>query len=469
LSFGLLKLKNRQWPSGGFSYWDITEHSSESPFVSCNVGHALAICKQKGILYDESVWNKLKPFLQNIERYLSGWYGKSTKISLKAFSLYVLAKYGEDVSAKALQLFKEYKIDEFPLESFGWLLVALKPKQSTLTKSAIDDILKHLKNKVNETAETANFITSYGDDGQFVMLHSDRRTDGILLEGLLTVDEKNSLIVKLVKGLLAHKKKGKWGNTQENGLILVALDKYFAIYEKETPDFIARIWLGENYAGEQKWKGRSTETKIVNIPMEVVLSETENQSLIIQKEGKGRLYYRLGMNYAPKSLNLKEASYGFFVSRSYEFVEDENDVTKDENGVWHFKLGKKIMVKISMVTTSRRYHIALVDKLPAGIEIINPELKGGSGMGGSVESTKTGGYNPYSWRWYHPTNWYEHQNLRDERAEAFQSLLWEGKYEYNYIARATTKGKFVVPPAIAEEMYSPEVFGRSSTDKVIIE
>ena len=95
-------------------------------------------------------------------------------------------------------------------------------------------------------------------------------------------------------------------------------------------------------------------------------------------------------------------------------------------------------------------------------------MKGGAGVGGDVKSKKTGGWNPYSWRWFHPSNWFEHQNLRDERAEAFQSLLWEGKYEYKYIARATTKGSFVVPPAKAEEMYSPEVFGRSSTDKVII-
>jgi uncharacterized protein YfaS (alpha-2-macroglobulin family) len=41
-------------------------------------------------------------------------------------------------------------------------------------------------------------------------------------------------------------------------------------------------------------------------------------------------------------------------------------------------------------------------------------------------------------------------------------------YEYTYIARATTPGTFVVPPAKAEEMYSPEVFGRSSSDVVIV-
>jgi hypothetical protein len=59
--------------------------------------------------------------------------------------------------------------------------------------------------------------------------------------------------------------------------------------------------------------------------------------------------------------------------------------------------------------------------------------------------------------------------MRDERAEAFASLLWEGVYRYSYIARATTPGTFVVPPAKAEEMYSPEVFGRSSSDRVIVE
>ncbi|MFN2220151.1 MAG: hypothetical protein ACK2UA_16205, partial [Anaerolineae bacterium] len=69
--------------------------------------------------------------------------------------------------------------------------------------------------------------------------------------------------------------------------------------------------------------------------------------------------------------------------------------------------------------------------------------------------------------WWGP--WYEHQNMRDERAEAFTSLLWDGVYDYSYVARATTPGNFVVPPAKAEEMYSPEVFGRSASDRVIVE
>jgi uncharacterized protein YfaS (alpha-2-macroglobulin family) len=71
------------------------------------------------------------------------------------------------------------------------------------------------------------------------------------------------------------------------------------------------------------------------------------------------------------------------------------------------------------------------------------------------------------WWWWRP--WYEHTNMRDERVEAFTSLLWEGVYDFDYVARATTPGNFVVPPPKAEEMYHPETFGRGAGDRVIIE
>ena len=83
-----------------------------------------------------------------------------------------------------------------------------------------------------------------------------------------------------------------------------------------------------------------------------------------------------------------------------------------------------------------------------------------------VGSADPGRPEPYSW-WWGP--WYQHQNLRDHQAEAFTTLLWDGVYNYTYTARATTPGQFVVPPAKAEEMYSPEVFGRSGSDVVVVE
>jgi uncharacterized protein YfaS (alpha-2-macroglobulin family) len=39
---------------------------------------------------------------------------------------------------------------------------------------------------------------------------------------------------------------------------------------------------------------------------------------------------------------------------------------------------------------------------------------------------------------------------------------------HTYVARTTTPGEFVVPPAKAEEAYDPETFGRSAGDRVIV-
>ena len=35
------------------------------------------------------------------------------------------------------------------------------------------------------------------------------------------------------------------------------------------------------------------------------------QRLVLQKEGAGRLYYRVGLSYAPTNLKLAAADYGF--------------------------------------------------------------------------------------------------------------------------------------------------------------
>ncbi|HNQ15448.1 MAG TPA: hypothetical protein PKM58_07790 [Pyrinomonadaceae bacterium] len=53
-----------------------------------------------------------------------------------------------------------------------------------------------------------------------------------------------------------------------------------------------------------------------------------------------------------------------------------------------------------------------------------------------------------------------------DNAELFASYLQSGVRTYSYVVRATTPGDFIVPPAKAEEMYSPETFGRSATERV---
>jgi uncharacterized protein YfaS (alpha-2-macroglobulin family) len=199
--------------------------------------------------------------------------------------------------------------------------------------------------------------------------------------------------------------------------------------------------------------------------------------LLLAKDGPGRLYYRLGLRYAPENLALAPLDRGFEVARVYEGLDDAADVRRDPIGTWHVRAGARVRITVTLTARARRYHVALVDPLPAGFEAIDTALammsasaKDGGTRVGTIGASGMGapGSGLGHW-WWRLSRWYDHQNMRDERAEAFASLLWEGTYDYRYVARATTLGVFTVPPPRAEEMYTPETFGRGATDRVIVE
>jgi uncharacterized protein YfaS (alpha-2-macroglobulin family) len=367
---------------------------------------------------------------------------------------------GDKDPGKARRLIAEAGLDGLSLESVGWLLSVLSGDTSSQTELAA--IRRHLNNRATEEAATAHFVTSYKDD-DYLLMHSDRRADGVILEALIKDQPQSDLIPKVVRGLLGHRKQGRWENTQENAFVLLALDRYFTTYEKVTPNFVARAWLGEAYAGGHEFRGRTTERHNVNVPMQALAQIPTSQNLILSKEGPGRLYYRIGMQYAPASLKLDPSAHGFTVERVYQAVDKADDVRRDSDGTWRIKAGARVRVKLTMLVMSRRYHVALVDPTPAGLEALNPALA----VTGSIPQDPSD--KPADRWWWFRRPWFEHQNMRDERVEAFASLVWDGVHTYSYVARATTPGEFIVPPAKAEEMYHPETFGRSGTDRVIVE
>ncbi len=463
----LKTLQGMQNDDGGFAFWRKGDESW--PYLSIHVAHALARAKQKNFAVPNEMFEESLEYLQSIQTHIPKHYGESVRRAIMAYALYVRAQMGDRDPERARLLITDAGLDKLSPESVGWLLSVLSSDKNA--EAEVAAMRRLLANRVSETAGTAHFVSSY-DDGDYLILNSNRRADGIILEALIGDQPQNDLIPKIVRGLLGHRVKGRWENTQENVFILLALDRYFNTYEKVAPNFVTRVWLGEAYAGEQQFKGRSTDRQELKVPMSYLASKATTQNLVMSKIGAGRLYYRIGMNYAPEDLNLKAADYGFTVERTYEAIDQPGDVKRDADGTWRIKAGARVRVRLTMIAPGRRYHVALVDPLPAGLESLNPVLATTEAVPEDQQPTGVGEYGSrsigYGWsRWR--SVWFDHQNLRDERAEVFAALLWEGAYNYSYVARATTPGVFVVPPAKAEEMYHPETFGRGKTDRVVIE
>ena len=453
------RLLGIQNSDGGFPIW--RKGYDSWPFHSIHATYALARARDEDLVVPGEALSLAQGYLRDIERHYPSGYSQSTRDTLTAYALYVRYQMGDVDTARARRLVKDSGVEALRPEALGWLITVLSDDPAS--EATLDEILHYLGNRVSETAGAANFVTSYREEEGYLLLSSNRRADGIILEGLIRVDPESDLIPKLVKGLLAHRKAGRWSNTQENVFILLALEHYFQTYESQTPDFVARAWLGEQYVAEFPFEGRTTEYQSVTVPMAYLAEQDGEQPLLLDKDGAGRLYYRLGLRYAPTDLDLPAYEAGFAVERSYEAVDDPDDVWRDDEGVWHMRAGARVRVRLRLVAPSRRYHVALIDPLPAGLESMNPALAVTGSIPQVADETQVTRYWWWSWTWY------EHQNLRDDRTEVFASRLWDGIHNYTYVARATTPGRYVVPPAKAEEMYSPEVFGRSGSDKVVVE
>ncbi|HUP20524.1 MAG TPA: carboxypeptidase-like regulatory domain-containing protein [Gemmatimonadota bacterium] len=446
------RLEQLQNPDGGFSFWGPGRFSW--PFVSAHVTRALVSARDAGYHVRPETLERAVAYLGRMEQVVQEYWTTDARQTVLAYMLHARAALGQRDTAGVARVLGLQSIDDAPLEVLAWLLplLAEDPSQGDVARAVHRQIL----NRATETAASAHFITGY-DEGDYLTLRSSRRTDAVVLEALLGHDPANPLNPKLVRGLLDHRTRGRWANTQENVFVLLALARYFETFERTSPDFTARVWLGERFAGERAFEGHSADRFAVEVPMAWLAQGEPRRDLVLQKEGPGRLYYRVGMRYAPATLDAPAANEGFALERVYEAVDDSADVVLEEDGNWSVRAGARVRVQVTLAAEGRRTHVALVDPLPAGLEPLNPELRGSGARVPGQRSGETGGL-----QW----SWFDHQNLRDDRAEAFASLLYGGTYVYTYLARATTPGEYIVPPPRAEEMYHPETFGRGSVDRV---
>ncbi|MCW5808843.1 MAG: hypothetical protein KIT31_41210, partial [Deltaproteobacteria bacterium] len=228
--------------------------------------------------------------------------------------------------------------------------------------------------------------------------------------------------------------------------------RYFDVFEKVTPSYTGKVWVGAAGYVEQAFAGRSGARAQAQLGWAALRPGTTHD-LAIAREGAGRMYYRLGITYAPQRADLPALDAGFLVRRTYSAVEDPSDVTRAPDGTWRVKLGAKVLVTVEATATTARHGVAVVDPLPAGFEAIDERLAVAERVAKAARERQP----------------WEHLSLRDNRSEAFAMDLPAGAHRLVYSVRATTPGTFRAAPAKAEEMYSPETFGRSAGEVVVVE
>lgn len=462
---GIRSLLDKQNYDGGFGYWSSARGESW-PYLTHWVTFALLEGKRAGYTVDEEALRRALNYIENFVTYghRTRW-GTYYDHTSRAMGLWLLS--GEKRGAALFDRVWAHR-SEMPFYARVLMMAAAHRYGRT---SARDQVLDELRDAAVESARTVHFAEGRSEadvDGLRVLMHSSVQTDAIALIALLEVAPGDPMLPKVMAGIMSGrdpKKGGRWGTTHANAWALLAADRYYRTVEADEPDFTARVWLDGGLAGEHRFAGRSMASIEQQLAMEILQGKPE-RSLVLGKEGAGKLYYRMGLRYAPKDLVLPARDQGFEVHREYEALPegtakpDASAVQQLPDGSWQVKAGTNVKVTLTIVARDRANYVVVDDALPAGFEGQNPRFL--TSVAASSEASRTVSADRWWWPWWS----FDHTDLRDDRMLLFADQMPAGVYTYSYTARATTLGTFVLPPIKAEAMYEPERFGHSATATV---
>src|SRR5712692_1690925 len=248
---------------------------------------------------------------------------------------------------------------------------------------------------------------------------------------------------------MQQRKRGRWGNTQENVWAMESLVDYYRKYESETPDFAALVTFGNEALARDEFRGRSTEAKSHDIPMQTLMTKPSGE-VTFERQGTGTLFYLLRLKYVPLGLMHDALDRGFTVERKYSQKT--------------FKAGDLVKVTLRIRNTKERRFVAVTDPIPAGTEPVESWFA--TTATDLAEAQKKNESQGDDWMAWWKSGGFDHVERHDDQVNLFATRLGEGMHEFTYMVRATTAGTFITAPTHAEEMYEPEVFGRTASEVI---
>ena len=452
------EMRKFQCQNGGFAYWP-GDCRSTSAYLTAYILHVFKVASGLNYTIDAGVRDRAYSYLNGeLSKPPSaneGWWPSYT--AWQAFAVKVLVEGGHNQDSNLNRLYG-YR-DRMPVFALAYLYDALRAKGET-TGPRVDDLRRRLANAVLTEAGAAH-VEELSDPYLLWYWNSNVRSTAIALNTLVSSGEDEAPIRALVRWLMQVRKNGRWGNTQENAIAMEALVAYYRKYEAAVPDFRATVTLGADTLESRDFKGRSTQSAATDLTMAQVLAKGQpgtSRPLTFNRAGVGTLFYTARLRYAADQLFQDGLDSGIAIERTYApYVEKGPQPPPSAS----YKAGDLVRVTLTFRLTKERRFVAAVDPLPAGFEPVESWFATtAASLARETDEQPEAEQDWFSW-WQR--GGFDHVERHDDRVQLFATRLSEGVHTFSYVVRATTAGTFRTSPARAEEMYQPEVFGRTAT------
>ncbi len=448
------KLPSFQHGGGGYRYW--TDAHLPDPYVTSYALEVAALAQKAGYrIPTESIGQAagwLRSYLGDAEsREWAYPYSVSERYAARAYAVYALSLHAQPLPNYFAQLFQ--KRDQLPFDAKAYLLKA--GRNIRAPAGDVDLLADELLNQSRVAPATMYFEDPLAPLRWIPQ--SNVKTTALTLQALLAAKGGFPNDDRVIRWLTQERKvQGRWRTTHENAAALWAFQDYYRRYEKDPPDFAARLDREGGGAPAMLWsapfRGRSLLALAKEFdPGDIFGGSGDEARLAFRKEGAGRLYYVLRYAYVPAGYD-RPAAEGLSVERS---VKSLAGAGRD------MRAGARAIVTLRVKSPQDRTFVALEDHLPGGFEIVDPSY---SVEGREQTRTLAGEENGRDRYW----GGFQRSENYDDRVVVFADYLPAGEHAWSYLVQATTPGRFHWPSARIEGMYEPEIFGRTASDAVQI-
>lgn len=416
IRYALKVLQARQNGSGTFGVWAANGHTSD--FITVYAAHFITQCKRSGYYVSDNLYERTLAALKSIaqQRDLHTPYDLRTQ----AYAIYILTlnemvttNYMASLRSSLDDNFKDWKTD-LTAGYIGGAYVLMQQEsegRNLLRKAAKATFKAH--------TPSWDFYDGLVHQSQLLYLLASHTPDAL-----------NEESDRIVQNIAAHLEKGSY-NTLNSSYSIMALNAY----AKGVPEPTAgTIRITQAFSDTQK-PLPVPEGKYPVIPYspkaeKLLFTATEDQTAYYQVVQAG---YDLQL---PKEriVNALEVSRTFTDSSG--------------NTITQAALGEEIEVhlKVRSVNDATLHNIALVDLLPAGLEV----------SATSTRNATRGSWEP------------DYMDIREDRV-VFYGTAQPKIQEVVYKVRAINKGTYTVPPLYGESMYNPTIFGYSPNEPFTVE
>jgi uncharacterized protein YfaS (alpha-2-macroglobulin family) len=461
-------LETFQCSSGAFAYWP-GFCAGNLAYLTSYVLHVMQSARALKYDVDKDVISRAAAYLEEAldqpPPTNEAWMPSFT--AWEAFALKVLADVGRPRDSHVTRLYS-YR-DRMPVFGLAHLYDAMASQNPADPR--LEDLRRRMANAILPEGGSAH-VEELDDPYLAWFWSSNVRTTAIVLDTLVRHGGPERADLPLIRGIVRWmmnaREKGRWGNTQENAWAMQGLVKYYRRFESELPDFTAVVRFGESELASEAFKGRSATAVMHDLSMPELVAKAapgETRQLTFSKEGTGTLFYVARLQYASDRVFHDSLDQGFRISRRYSPIVDI-DKKQQAPPSTSFKAGDLVQVTLTLDLPKERRWVAVVDPIPAGFEPVESWFQT-TAQDLSKRQTAEDEGTSQPWRDWWDRGGFDHVERHDDRVQLFATRLGEGQHEFTYIVRATTAGTFKTAPAHVEEMYEPEVFGRTPT--VIVE